>query len=138
MDADDGDVEWTYKTEGYVTSSPAVVDGAVYVVSQEPASGGLYWLNATNGNLIRRIALPHQLAIRGTNMHASPAVAEGMVFAASDKKVYYGINATTGKTQWIFKDDSADAFIIASPIYHDGKVFLVDEFFIVVIDAFNG
>jgi len=138
LGANDGDVKWTFRTNGSITSSPAVVDGVVYVVSQEPASGGLYWLNATDGNFIRRITLPYQLASRGTDMHASPAVAEGMVFAASNIRVYYGINATTGKTQWTFRDDSADAFIIASPIYRDGTVFLVDQFFIVAVDAFNG
>ena len=138
FDADIGSIKWTYQTQGYITSSPAVVDGVVYVVSQEPASGGLYWLNATTGDLIRRITLPYYLANRGTDMHASPAVTEGMIFAASNQKVYYGINATTGNIQWTFKDDSANAFIIASPIYHDGKVFLVDQFFIVAVDAFNG
>ena len=138
LDADDGDVKWTFKTEGYIISSPAVVDGVVYVISQEPASGGLYWLNATNGNLIRRKGIPYQEMTRGTDMHSSPTVAEGMIFAASNKKAYYGMNATTGETKWTFKDDEAGEFIICSPIYHDGRVFLIDEFFIVAVDAFNG
>jgi outer membrane protein assembly factor BamB len=138
LDANSGDVEWTYQTEGYITSSPAVVEGVVYIISQEPDSGGLYMLNATNGDLIRRIQLPYVLANRGTDMHSSPAVAEGIIFAASNKQVYYGINATTGNVSWTFKDDDAEEFIIASPIYHDGKVFLVDQFFIVAVDAFNG
>jgi outer membrane protein assembly factor BamB len=138
LDANTGDVEWTYQTEGYITSSPAVVDGVVYITSQEPDSAGLYMLDATNGNLIRRIDIPYVMANRGTDMHSSPAVAEGMIFAASNKQVYYGINATTGNVVWTFRDPDAEEFIIASPIYHDGKVFLVDQFFIVAVDAFNG
>jgi outer membrane protein assembly factor BamB len=138
LDANTGDVEWTYQTEGYITSSPAVVEGMVYIISQEPDSGGLYMLNATNGDFIRRIELPYVLANRGTDIHSSPTVAKGMIFAASNKQVYYGINATTGNVSWTFKDDYAEEFIIASPIYHDGKVFLVDQFFIAAVDAFNG
>lgn len=138
LDADDGAVEWTYKTDGHITSSPAVVDGVVYIVSQEPTSAGLYWLSANNGELIRKITLPYELATRGTDMHASPAVAEGLVFVASNRRVYYGINATTGNITWTFRDDSADTFIISSPLYHEGKVFIVDQFFIVAVDAFNG
>jgi outer membrane protein assembly factor BamB len=138
LDANTGDAEWAYQTEGYITSSPAVVEGVVYIISQEPDSGGLYMLDATNGDLIRRIDLPYVLANRGTDMHSSPAVAEGMIFAASNKQVYYGINATTGNVSWTFRDEDAEEFIIASPIYHDGKVFLVDQFFIVAVDAFNG
>jgi outer membrane protein assembly factor BamB len=110
----------------------------VYITSQEPASGGLYMLNATNGDLIRRIALPYLQASRGTDMHSSPAVAEGMIFTAFNKRTYYGINATTGNVTWTFTDPDAEEFTIASPIYHDGKVFLVDQFFIVAVDAFNG
>jgi outer membrane protein assembly factor BamB len=138
LDAANGDVDWTYKTDGYITSSPAVVDDVVYITSQEPSSGGLYMLNATNGDLIRRIALPYVQASRGTDIHSSPAVAEGMIFAATNKQKYYGINATTGNVTWTFSDPDAEEFIIASPIYYDGKVFLVDQFFIVAVDAFSG
>jgi len=138
FDADNGAVKWTYPTQGYIVSSPAVVDGVVYVVAREPTSAGLYCLNATTGELIRRITLPYFTASRGTDMHSSPAVADGMIFAASNKKAYYGINATTGNITWTFRDDSTDEYIICSPVYNDGKVFIIDQFFVVAVDAFNG
>jgi hypothetical protein len=69
---------------------------------------------------------------------SSPVVGDGMIFAASNKQVYYGINATTGKIQWTYKDINASEFIICSPVYTDGKVYLIDEFFIVCVDALNG
>ena len=138
LDANNGDIKWTFKTQGYITSSPAMVDDVVYVVSQEPSSGGLYMLNATTGELIRRIALPYQQANRGTDMMSSPTVADGMIFATSNKQTYYGINATTGNITWTFRDASTEEFIICSPIYHDGKVFIIDQFFVVAVDAFKG
>ena len=139
LDANNGDVNWTYKTEGYITSSPAVVDGAVYIISQEPASGALFKLDANTGSLMWKKTLPYQLIyMGGTDMHASPTVADGMVFASSNTKEYYCINATTGNILWTFRDDSATEFIVCSVIYKDGKLFLVDQFSIVCVDAKNG
>jgi outer membrane protein assembly factor BamB len=139
LNANNGDINWTYKTEGYITSSPAVADGAVYVISQEPDSGALYKLGVSNGSLIWKRMLPYQSMYQeGTDMHASPTVADGMVFASSNIKEYYGINATTGNIEWTYRDDTAAEFIICSTIYKDGKLFLIDKFFIVCVDAKNG
>ena len=138
LDADNGDIKWKFKTDGYITSSPAVMDGVVYIVSQEPNSAGLYQLGASNGNLIRRIAIPYEQASRGTDMHSSPAVASGTVFAASNKFSYYAINVTTGNVTWTFRDPEAGEFIICSPIYNNGVVYLVDEFFIEAVNATDG
>jgi outer membrane protein assembly factor BamB len=137
--ANNGNVNWTYKTEGYITSSPAVADGAVYIISQEPASGTLYKLNANTGSLIWKKTLPYQLTyMGGTDMHASPTVADGMVFASSNAMEYYGINATTGNIEWTYRDAAAQEFIVCSTIYKDGKLFLIDKFSIVCINAKNG
>ena len=144
LDAKFGDVVWTYKTAGYITSSPAVVDGAVYITSQEPTSGVLYKLDAKTSSLIWKVDIPYQLkAERGTDMFASPTIAEGMVFTPSNKDYYYGINATTGEIKWTYKvtDDTGSTpgeFLVGSVAYHDGKLFLVDQFFISCIDAENG
>ena len=138
LDADDGNVDWTFKTNGSITTSPAVVDGVVYFLSQEPSNGGLYEIDAANGNLIRRIPIPYQELSRGTDLFSSPSVAGGMIFVASNKKNYYGINATTGNITWTYSGLEGGEFIIASPVYLDGKVFLVDQFFIVAVNATNG
>jgi len=137
LDAEKGNVTWAYKTEGAITSSPAVVESAVYITSQEPNSGVLYKLDANNGSLIWRLALPYQQKARGTDMHASPSVANGMVFASSNRLVYYGINATTGKIEWTYRSIEG-GFLVGSPIYVDGKLFLIDEFFIVCVNATSG
>jgi outer membrane protein assembly factor BamB len=139
FDANNGDINWTYKTEGYITSSPAVADGAVYVISQEPDSGALYKLDANNGSLIWEKALPYQLTFMGgTDMHASPTVGDGMVFASSNTQEYYGIDAATGDIEWTYRDESALEFIICSTIYKDGLLFLIDKFSIVCVDAKTG
>jgi outer membrane protein assembly factor BamB len=139
LDANSGNVNWTYKTEGYITSSPAVADGAVYVISQEPASGALYKLDAKTGSFIWKTELPYQTVFTGgTDMHASPTVADGMVFASSNAMVYYGIDAASGNIEWTYRNPSAQEFIICSTIYKDDKLFLIDKFSIVCVDAKNG
>jgi len=139
LDADNGNVDWTYKTEGYITSSPAVVDGAVYIISQEPDSGALYKLDANNGSLIWKKTLPYQMTFMGgTDIHASPTVGDGMVFASSNTQEYYGINAATGNIEWTYRDETALEFIICSTIYKDGMLFLIDKFSIVCVNAKNG
>jgi outer membrane protein assembly factor BamB len=138
LDTNDGTIIWAYQTQGYITSSPAVSGDAIFVVSQEPSSGGLYKLSM-DGKMIWRHSIPYIPTLGGgTDMHASPTVADGMVFVSSDVSAYYGVNATDGTTIWTFKDESAGEFILCSTVYVDGRVFLIDKFSIVCVDAKNG
>ena len=91
------------KTDGYITSSPAVSDGAVYVTSQEPDA----WCSLQDRCNKWRFHLETEItyvivADRGNDLHVSPTVADGMVFVASNKDYYYGVNATTGEIEWTY------------------------------------
>jgi outer membrane protein assembly factor BamB len=139
LNVNDGAVAWKYQTQGYITSSPAVADGAVYIVSQETNAGMLYKLDAYSGSLMWKHPIPYQPTLGGgTDMHASPVVANRMVFVAADTSAYYGINATTGSTIWTFKDEYAGEFIVSSSVYQDGKLYIIDKFSIVSLNATNG
>jgi outer membrane protein assembly factor BamB len=143
LDVNSGDVIWNFKTEGYITSSPAVADDGVYVTSQEANSGTLYKLNASNGTLIWKLDIPYTLiADRGIDLHVSPTVADGMVFAAANKETYYGINATNGEIEWTYitakGTENLGGYLVASMAYHDGELFIVDMFFITALDANTG
>jgi outer membrane protein assembly factor BamB len=71
-------------------------------------------------------------------MQGSPTVANGMVFASANLRTYYGINATNGNTIWNFTNPQANEFIVSSPIYLDGKVFIVDKFDLACLNASTG
>ena len=71
-------------------------------------------------------------------MMGSPSVAGGMVFASANLRTYYGINAETGDVVWMFTDPDALEFIISSPIYVDGELFIIDKFNIACVNATNG
>ncbi len=143
FDAENGEIIWTYQTEGPISSSAAVSDGAVYVTSQEPSSGALYKLDAVNGDLIWKLDIPYiYSADRGTDLHVSPTVADGLVFVASNKDEYHGVNATTGEIVWTFitarGTEDAGGYLVGSMSYHDGRLFVVDMFFITALNATNG
>jgi outer membrane protein assembly factor BamB len=139
LDGGDGNVDWAFKTEGHITSSPAVADGAVYVVSQEPESGALFKLNAEDGSFIWKRELPYEeIQTGGTDMHASPTAVNGRVFSSSNVKRYYGISAVSGDLEWTYQTSGAGEFIVCSPPYENGNLFIVDHFSIVCVNASTG
>ncbi len=139
LNATNGTVQWKFQTQGYITSTPAVVDGAVYIVSEEPSAGALYKLDAYTGTLVWKHIISYEGTLGGGHdMQGSPTVADGMVFCASDTSAYYAVNATTGTTIWTYKDPYAGEFIVTTPVYVNGEVIVIDKFSIVSLNATNG
>ena len=139
LNANSGDIVWKTKTGGPIESSPAVADGAVYFTSQESTAGNLYKLDANTGSVIWNLSLPYQYSfVGGTEMLGSPSVAAGMVFASSNWGAYYAVNTATGHVEWKFIDTTAIEFIVSSPIYVNGTVFIIDKFNIACLNATNG
>jgi outer membrane protein assembly factor BamB len=139
LDAGDGHIDWKYATGGSILSSPAVDGNGVYFTSEEPNSGVLYKLDANLGALLWKQQLPYEYQFTGgTEMVGSPTVAAGMVFASSDLRTYFGVDAATGAIIWTFRDPSADEFIVSSPIYVNGQLYIIDKFNIASLNATNG
>ncbi|MGD0450311.1 MAG: PQQ-binding-like beta-propeller repeat protein [Candidatus Bathyarchaeia archaeon] len=139
LNAENGNVVWKTKTNGPIESSPAVADGTVFFVSQEPNAGALYKLDAKSGEVLWNLSLPYVYMFQGgTEMLGSPSVAAGLVFTSTNLGTYYGVNETTGKTIWTFTDPDASEFIISSPIYVNGQLFIIDKFNLACLNANNG
>jgi outer membrane protein assembly factor BamB len=106
---------WTYNTGSYwlggVTSSPAVVDGVVYVGSK---NSKVYALNASTGT-------PVWTYTTRDGVESSPAVVDGKVFIGSDDSNVYALNASTGAFIWSYK---TGGYVISSPAVVDGLVFV--------------
>jgi outer membrane protein assembly factor BamB len=136
----DGTILWKYQTGGWIKSSPTISDGAVYITSETSGNAGtLYKLDAINGNYLWKQKLPYEHQFTGGNdMISTPTVADGKVFAAANLRTYYCLNAQNGAVIWNFTNPIANEFIVSSPIYLDGKVFIVDKFDITCLDASNG
>jgi outer membrane protein assembly factor BamB len=139
LDADNGNIVWKTKTNGPIGSSPAVADDAVYFTSEEPESAVLYKLDANSGGVMWKRTIPYEHQYQGgTEMLGTPSVANGMVFTSSNLRTYYAINAATGDVVWSYTNPSAGEFIISSPIYVDGQLFIIDKFNLACLDASNG
>ena len=84
-------LDWTYQTGGQIESSPAVVDGVVYIGSGD---GNVYALSASTGALI------WSHATGGDIGYSSPSVVNGVVYIGSSDGNLYALDASTGGLLW--------------------------------------
>jgi outer membrane protein assembly factor BamB len=84
------DEAWSFSTGGDVESSPAVVNGVLYVGSDD---GNVYALNAATGALKWSVAT-------GAPVQSSPAVAKSIVYVGSSNGDVYALKASTGASVW--------------------------------------
>jgi outer membrane protein assembly factor BamB len=85
-------LNWYLPTGGNVDSSPAVVNGVVYVGS---ADDNIYALNAATGAKLWSFTT-------GNSVESSPAVVNGVVYIGSDDGNLYALNAATGALKWSY------------------------------------
>jgi outer membrane protein assembly factor BamB len=102
---------WSYKTVSAVYSSPAVVDGKVYIGSSD---GYIYCLDADTGSKIWSYKT-------GDYVPSSPAVASGKVYVGSEDGYIYCLDADTGSEIWSYK---TEGWVWSSPAIADGKVYV--------------
>jgi len=139
LDTDTGQIVWKYDAAGPILSSPAVDSGGVYFTAEESTTGVLYKLDAVSGALVWKQDLPFEYQFTGgSEMIGSPSVAAGMVFASATLRTYYGINANTGDIVWTFRDPDAMEFIVSSPIYVNGQLYIIDKFSMTSLNATTG
>jgi outer membrane protein assembly factor BamB len=87
-----GEIKWTFATEGAIHSSPAVVDGVVYIGSRDSY---VYALNADTGEKLWSFKT-------GSWVESSPIVVGGVVYVGSNDGFFYALDAKTGKERWSF------------------------------------
>ncbi|MFB3888445.1 MAG: PQQ-binding-like beta-propeller repeat protein [Candidatus Bathyarchaeia archaeon] len=82
--------KWVFTTSGSVLSSPAVVQGKVYIGSDDK---NWYCLNAETGAKIWSFAT-------GYYIRSSPAVVNGKFYSGTDDGFVYCLDANTGAQLW--------------------------------------
>lgn len=85
-------VKWKFHTDGEVVSSPAVVNGVVYMGSND---GKLYAIDEATGAMRWKFKT-------GARVSSSPAVANGVVYFGSYDGFFYAVDAATGTLRWKF------------------------------------
>ena len=121
-----GQLKWSYSTGGAVRSSPVVVDGVVYVGSDD---GSVHAVDAATGKKIWSYPT-------GGSVDSSPAVFDGIVYVGSNDGNLYAINAYDGTKLWSFH--TAD-WIQSSPVVSNGIVYVgSDDHNIYAVNAATG
>lgn len=88
-----GNLKWAFKTNGKIFSSPVVLDGIVYIGSED---GCLYAINEKNGKIRWKYKT-------GGAVHSSPAIFNNTVYIGSFDGYFYAIDTRTGHLKWKFK-----------------------------------
>ena len=102
---------WTTPTGGAIDSSPAVVNGVVYIGSDDTK---MYALDATTGAI-------KWTTTTGGPIDSSPAVVNGVVYIGSDDTKMYALDATTGAIKWT---TTTGGPIDSSPTVANGVVYI--------------
>ncbi len=102
-------VRWKYETPEPISSTAAIVDGVVYVGSDE---GTLYALDLATG----RPKWKHEI---GEAIESSPTVVGGLVIFGDDAGVLHACDAKTGAARWKFETEGR---IISSANYCRGRI----------------
>ena len=121
-------VKWKFKAQGKIVSSPAVIDGRVYIGSRD---NNLYALDKDTGTLLWKFKT-------GGWVDSSPALNKGKVYFSSKDGNLYCLDADKGSLIWKYQTKGADC---SSPVLGDNKVFSASGFpnkFIYAVNAENG
>ncbi|MFJ8563234.1 PQQ-binding-like beta-propeller repeat protein [Streptomyces sp. NPDC093514] len=126
---------WTHTTGGWIYSSPAVVDGTVYVGSHDMK---VYALDAATGIPRWTYATGHSwwYSLNVAWAASSPAVVDGTVYIGGRDKKVYALDAATGTPRWIYPTGGS---VLSSPAVVDGTVYIgSDDKNMYALDAATG
>lgn len=109
LDAETGKILWQKKLvgDGEIHSSPAYADGLVFVGTEGDARyqenprnpSSMFALKPSTGEIIWQFPIDYALD-RVNLIHATPAVANGIVYFGSENGWFYALNANDGGLVW--------------------------------------
>jgi hypothetical protein len=98
-------------------STPAVVDGVLYVGSNDGFGGYLSAYEIETEKEQWHFAINPSHAV----MHSSPAVIDGVAYVGSGNGFLYALDAETGGERWRFRTGDA---VLSSPAVVDGVIYI--------------
>lgn len=119
---------WRFDAGNISRSSPAIVDGALYIETPVFSGEGLIALDASDGT--------KRWEIDSLGGKSAPAVVDGTVYVGSSDHGVYAVDAETGTVQWRFETGS---FVEAPPTVVNETVYVgsVDDS-VYALDASDG
>lgn len=120
-------VLWSSPTGYWIEASPTIVDGKVFIGSEDHR---MYCFDAVNGSVA-------WVYITGDMIVCSAAVVDGKVYFGSNDHNVYCLNESTGQLIWSYQADWC--FFQSSPVVYDGKVYIgCHDYNLYCLDAETG
>ena len=113
LDAADGKLVWSYKTDDYINGSPAVVDGRFLVFGG--CDSQLHVVRLTDGTLVHKIPTSAQIP-------ASIATFGAMAYCGNYANQTVAFDVVGGKVAWTYEDRALPFF--SSPAVNDRLVLI--------------
>jgi len=110
LDAKTGEMQWYFKTDGPVTSTPKVEGDFVFFGSND---GNLYCVD------LRTLRMRWKVTTKDW-VNSSPTIIDGMVYIGSNDRHIYAVDAVTGEVQWSYQTVGP---AIAIPAIYQNLVF---------------
>lgn len=129
-------VRWRYETTGPITDTPVVVNGIVYVTSQD---GYLYALDTVTGKRRWSYRPPDQAPI--SQVFSAPTVVNEVVYAAWGDQFMYALDAGNGQLRWRYATPPKLIFPrFSAPTVEDGVVYASssDRYLVYAFDGSQG
>ena len=121
-----GRVRWRFDADGPIHSSPAVVNGSIFLAA---GNGRIVSLDAASG------ALRWEYLVQGLG-RSSPAVAGHLVFVGLDDGRVISLDKDTGALRWEFNTDKQ---VLSSPVVYDKVVYVgSNDWRLYALDAETG
>jgi len=102
---------WKFKTGGSVGSSPRVIDGKVFIGSDD---GFLYCLTYVKGEMIWKFKADNSI-------YSSPYILNRMVYFGSEDCYIYCVSEDSGDLIWKYK---TDGYVYSSPIVSNQRLYI--------------
>ncbi|OUL60450.1 PQQ-binding-like beta-propeller repeat protein [Flavobacterium sp. AJR] len=133
LDAKKGSLNWKFKTEGPIHSTPVLDKNTLYIGSWDAK---LYAINCKTGKEKWKFTTEDKIGFKG--IQSSVAVADGMVYFGARDPHFFALDSETGKLIW--KYDAESSWILSSAVILNNIIYVgtSDTYALLALDSKTG